>query len=83
MRSSVRSSSDPEPFGGGGWAQGASVESLAFVAVVALQALPLLFFRYFPNWDGPAHVGAAAVIARYDSPAATAFRQYFVLEPFP
>ncbi|HVE42141.1 MAG TPA: hypothetical protein VNM14_19760 [Planctomycetota bacterium] len=59
------------------------VEAAVFLTVVVLQALPVLLFPYFPNWDGPAHVGAASVIATRNDPARSEFREYFVVSFFP
>lgn len=58
-------------------------EPAIFASLVVAQLVPLLVFGHFPGWDGPAHVGAAAVIAHYRDPAYAAFREYFVVRAFP
>jgi len=58
-------------------------EYLLFASVILLQLLPLMFFHYFPTWDGPAHLAAAEVIAHYNDPSRAMLRKYFLPNMFP
>jgi hypothetical protein len=58
-------------------------ENLLFIGLVFVILIPLFFFKYFPNWDGPAHVGGAAIFHHYNDLDRSAFREFFLVNPRP
>lgn len=60
-----------------------SEELILFITLTLVILSPLFLFEYFSSWDGPAHVGGAAVVSQYDDPGRSAFREYFFLNTRP
>ncbi len=54
-------------------------ENFFFVLLIVAHLLPILFFKYFPSQDGPAHLHNASVLREYSFPEHSIFREYYLL----
>lgn len=62
---------------------GGPAETALFAAVCVAQAIPVLAFPWFVNWDGPSHVGTAFVLDHWHDADAGVFREYLRIDAVP
>src|SRR6478672_9557103 len=58
-------------------------EVLMLIGLVAVAAIPVWAFHYFPTTDGGAHVANADVLLQYFRPSGNGYRAYYELNRLP
>jgi hypothetical protein len=61
----------------------ARYEAVLFAVMIVIQLTPIWAFTYLPTTDGAAHVANADVMRKYDDPALSVFRKYYVIAKDP
>ena len=56
-------------------------EILFFYFCIALNALPILLFRFFPSMDGPAHLYNANVLSQLCRDQSEVLHHYYTINP--
>lgn len=57
--------------------------NLCFLALLALNLLPIWLFEYFPSQDGPSHLNNANVLREYPWRSLEVFRQFYTIDALP
>jgi hypothetical protein len=59
------------------------LDTVLFVALLAIEIAPIWYFRYFPSTDGPAHLENAAILREYHDPDRQLYRDFYTINTRP